>query len=276
MRTWFLAVASLLFGCSHTPITAAELDRVNRPAFVARFEDESGPSVRVFRDDSHWMDELRKKGSKLSASEADEKLAEHLTHGNWRGTGASKEFLPTITRFEVSDGTRANTFALLPKEMPWTNTVPPGVVSRTLESLLTQEVPARPPDVELLKPLGVDAVVEIVIESYGMRSENGRAGCFLSGYGRMFMIEGGGNMWYRSFRADEVASGQDSVDPFAVNKDPRVFRAHMSALIKAVGEQFAQDLQPPRGETARPERKARPEHEEAAQPEQKGSGEDLP
>jgi hypothetical protein len=167
--------------------------------------------------------------------------------------------------------------ALLPREPPWTSTVAPGLVSRALESLLTEEVPVKPPDFELLKPLGVDAVVEIVVEDYGMRSDNGHAGCYLTGYGRMFMIDGGSNMWYRSFRADEVASGQEPLDPFAVNKDPRVFREHMSALAKAVAEQFAADLQPPRAGEGKPNVIERKQPKEESAPEQPApKGEDLP
>ncbi len=279
MRSRFFALAMLSWGCSHVSITASELDRVDRPAFVARFEEDGGPHAHVFRDDAHWVEVLRKreaaarKGSHMSTSEADAKLAEHLEHG--RTDPRSKAFEPAITRFEVADGVRANTVSLLPKEPPWTATVPPGQVSRALESLLTQEVPAKPPDFELLRPLGVDAVVEIVIEDYGLRSEGGRAGCYMTGYGRMFMLDGGGNMWFRAFRADEVASGQDSLDPFQVNAHPHLFREHMSALVKAVAEQFAEDLQPPRGPGPRPEPKPKPA-EEGGTPEQQPSGEDLP
>lgn len=278
MRARLFVLALLSAGCSHIAISASELDRVNRPAFVARFEsDDAGPHAHVFRDDSKWMDELRKKGAKMSASEADEKLTEHLAKGRTEHyKNGQSEFKATITRFEVADGIRATTLAMLPREQPWTSTVPPGAVSRTLESLLTEEVPIKAPDFELLRPLGVDAVVEIVVEDYGMRSDNGNAGCYLTGYGRMFMLDGGGNLWYRSFRADEVASGQEPLDPFAVNKDPRVFREHMSALAKAVAEQFAADLQPPRSGESKPRVLERKQQREETAPEQPQKSEDLP
>jgi hypothetical protein len=151
---------------------------------------------------------------------------------------------PTINRFQVADTLRSHTLAKLPKEAPWTNTARPGDVAAALQSFLVEEVPANPPDYELLRPLGVDAVIEFVVEEYGMRSEDGRAGCFVVGYGRMFMLDGGGNIWFRSFRADQVESGQPHLDPFKVAKDTSLFRSEMSSLLKAVAEVFARDLNP--------------------------------
>ncbi|MBK7860442.1 MAG: hypothetical protein IPJ65_17880 [Archangiaceae bacterium] len=123
-------------------------------------------------------------------------------------------------------------------------------MAAALQSFLVEEVPANAPDYELLRPLGVDAVVEFVVEEYGMRSEDGRAGCYVVGYGRMFMLDGGGDLWYRSFRADQVESKQPHLDPFKVAKDPSLFRAEMSSLLKVVAEVFARDLSPERSGSA--------------------------
>jgi hypothetical protein len=228
----------LATGCAHKPLSGGALDRVIRPAFISRIEDEAGPKSHVFRGDSSYGDKLKK----LSAKEADRRLAVKLAGGAEDPEGNK---VPTINRFQVADTLRSHTLAKLPKERPWTNTARPGDVAAALQSFLVEEVPANAPDYELLRPLGVDAVVEFVVEEYGMRSEGGRAGCYVVGYGRMFMLDGGGNVWFRSFRADQVDSKQPHLDPFKVAKDTTLFRAEMSALLKAVAEVFAKDLNPP-------------------------------
>lgn len=238
MRHLALGVFVLAVGCAHKPLSGSDLDRVQRPAFISRIEDQAGPKARVFRDDSTYRDKLKK----LDAKEADRRLAVKLTSGADDPNGVK---IPSINRFQVADTLRATTLALLPKEAPWTNTARPGDVASALQSFLVEEVPANAPDYDLLKPLGVDTVVEFVVEEYGMRSENGHAGVYVVGYGRMFFLDGGGNVWFRSFRADQIESGQPHVDPFRVAKDPSIFRAEMTALLKAVAEVFAKDLNPP-------------------------------
>ncbi len=223
-----------LVGCAHQPLAGSDLDRAQRPAFISRIEEKAGPRSLVFRDDSSYGGKLKK----LEPKEADRRLQLKLEKG------IPDKAIPSITRFEVADQLRSSTLGLLPRERPWTSVLNPAAVASALESFLVEEVPANAPDYELLKPLGADLVVEFVIEDYGMRSDNGHAGAYLVGYGRMFYLEGGGNVWYRSFRADEVESGQPHVDPFKVAKDPGIFREHLTALIKAVAEQFAKDLQP--------------------------------
>jgi hypothetical protein len=237
----------LAVGCAHKPLSASDLDRVARPAFVSRIEDQAGPKAWVFREDSAYRDKLKK----LEPKEADRRLAVKLTSGSEDEKGNRYN---TINRFQVADTLRATTLALLPKEPPWTNTARPGDVAAALQSFLVEEVPANPPDYELLRPLGVDSVIEFVVEEYGMRSEGGHAGCYVVGYARMFFLDGGGNVWFRSFRADQVDSKQPHVDPFKVAKDPSLFRAEMTQLLKAVAEVFAKDLQPERGSSAEPPR----------------------
>lgn len=234
-RFAFLLLAA---GCAHKPLSGRALDEIHRPAFIARIEDDAGPKAYVFRSDSSYGEKLKK----LSAKEADRRLAAKLAGGSEDAEG-NKQL--TINRFQVGDTLRSHTLSKLPKEAPWTNTARPGDVAASLQSFLVEEVPANAPDYDLLKPLGVDAVIEFVVEEYGMRSEDGRAGCFVVGYGRMFMLEGGGNIWYRSFRADQVESKQPHLDPFKVAKDTSLFRSEMSNLLKAVAEVFAQDLNPP-------------------------------
>ena len=244
MRSYALAVLFLaLAGCAHQPLAGADLDRVRKPAFIARIEENAGPRSNVFRDDSTYGGKLKK----LEPKEADRRLQLKLDRGvTEKGDdGHEHTVVSSITRFEVADQLRASTLGFLPRERPWTNVIDPAAVASALESFLVEEVPANAPDYELLKPLGADAVIEFVVEEYGMRSDEGRGGAYVVGYGRMFFLEGGGNVWYRSFRADEVDSKQPHVDPFKVAKNPALFREHMTTLLKAVSQQFSKDLQPP-------------------------------
>jgi hypothetical protein len=233
-RISLLAVVWGLVGCAHQPLSGSDLDRALRPAFISRIEEKAGPRSLVFRDDSSYGGKLKK----LEPKEADRRLQLKLEKG------IPEKAIGSITRFEVADQLRSSTLGMLPRERPWTSVLNPAAVASALESFLVEEVPANAPDYELLKPLGADVVIEFVIEDYGMRSDDGRAGAYIVGYGRMFYLEGGGNIWFRSFRADEVESGQPHVDPFKVAKDPGIFREHLTALLKAVAEQFAKDLQP--------------------------------
>lgn len=228
----------VMTACAHTPLSSGTLDRIARPAFVSRIEEGAGPKATVFRDDSSYGGKLKK----LEPKEADRRLQLKLAKGVIEGDHV---VVPSITRFEVADALRANTLALLPRDQPWATVVDPVAVASALESFLVEEVPANPPDFELLKPLGADAVLEFVIEDYGMRSDGGRAGVYLVGYGRLFFLEGGGNKWFRSFRLDDIDSGQPHLDPFKVAKDPGLFRDRLTAAIKAVAEVFAKDLTPP-------------------------------
>lgn len=225
--------AVLLFtlaGCAHSPISGAAVGRMMRPALVARIEEGAGPRSVVFRDDNSYGGKLKK----LEPREADRRLQVKLAGG--------------VSRFEVSDSLRANTLALLPQTRPWTNSVHPGEVARALESFLVEEVPANPPDYDLLRPLGADSVVEFVIEEYGMRSSGGRAGVYVVGYARMFFLDGGGNQYIRKFRADEVQSGLPHLDPFAVAKDKnrQLFRGRIVHVMMKVAELLAKDLSPAR------------------------------
>src|SRR5579871_5728847 len=232
-----LLLALALGGCAHTPLAGADLDRASRPAFISRIEENACPLISVFRDDDTYKPRL--KG--LDTKEADRRLKVKLTCA--------------MNRFEISDRLRATTIALLPKERPWPKTVPPEQVARVLESFLVEEVPANPPDLDLLKPLGVDAVVEFVIEQYGMRSEKGHAGLFLEGHGRMVLLGDGREVWRRSFRVDQIDSNDPSLDPFAVAKEIKgekpcgeskgvLYRQAMEAFVDTVASLFAKDLKP--------------------------------
>ncbi len=225
-RCVFLVLMAFLSGCATMRLSGAELDRVMQPAFISRIEDGAGPKSLVFREDGTYRDKLKK----LEPKEADRRLQAKLSKA--------------VTRFEISERLRVNTINQLPKERPWTNIIDPARVASALESFLVEEVPANAPDYDLLVPLGADAVVEFVIEDYGMRSEKGHAGAYVKGYGRMFRLAGRSMLWRRPFEADQIEQGAPHVDPFKVGKDPELFRQAITSLLDGVAEQFAQDLAP--------------------------------
>jgi hypothetical protein len=221
-----LVLLALLSGCTSTRLSGANLDRVVQPAFISRIEVEAGPKSLVFREDDAYGEKLKK----LEPKEADRRLQVKLAKA--------------VTRFEISERLRVNTINQLPEERPWTNIVDPARVASALESFLVEEVPANAPDYDLLVPLGADTIVEFVIVDYGMRSEKGKAGAYLKGYGRMFRLDGRSEVWFREFEADQVESDAPHLDPFKVGKDPDLFRQAISSLLDVVSAQFAADMTP--------------------------------
>jgi len=217
------AAVLCLAGCSHRQLAASDLHRVRRPAVISWIAEGAGPKSLVFREDSAFQDKLKR----LDAREADRRLAVKLAKA--------------VSRFETSDRLRAVALANLPKEPPWTQAVDPARVASALESFLVEEVPANPPDYELLKPLGADAVLEFVIEDYGLRSAGGKASVFASGYGRMFML-GGSELWRQGFRATDA--NRAALDPFKVAEDPELYRSELTGVLDSVAEEFSRALNP--------------------------------
>lgn len=227
MRIALLACAlALSAACAHKPLAGSDLDTVGRPAFISRIEENAGPRSEVFRSDSSYSPKLKR----LTAKEADRRMSLRLQKA--------------MTRFEIAERLRATTASKLPQERPWTNSVDPARVAATLQSFLVEEVPANAPDYQLVGELGADSVVEFVVEEYGVTSDDGRAYAYMLGYGRLFTLDGT-ELWRRSFRVDQRAAGAEGFDPFAVVKDPEVWRNNFSTMIDAVAAQFAQDLNPP-------------------------------
>ncbi|MCP3142358.1 hypothetical protein [Pyxidicoccus xibeiensis] len=219
-------VLALTAGCASQQLAGADLDRVRRPAFISRIEDGAGPKSLVFRDDSAYGDKLKK----LEPVEADRRLTVKLQQA--------------VTRFEISERLRVNTLTQLPREAPWTQAVDPARVASVLESFLVEEVPANAPDYDLVTPLGADAIVEFVVQDFGMRSKGGRAGAYLRGYGRMFTLDGRSEVWRRPFEVDQVAAGDAHLDPFKVGKNPELFRQAISSMLDQVAAVFVKDLTP--------------------------------
>lgn len=227
-RCFLSLLLVLVTGCSTHRLSGSSLDRVSRPAFISRIEENAGPKSLVFREDDAYGDKLKK----LEPKEADRRLQVKLANA--------------VTRFEISERLRLHTFSQLPRERPWTETLDAARVATVLESFLVEEVPANAPDYDLLAPLGADTVVEFVIQDFGMRSEDGRAGAYLEGYGRMFRLDGRSELWRRPFRVDHVESGAEHLDPFKVGKEPELFRLAMTRMLDEVAARFAEDLSPTR------------------------------
>lgn len=223
-------VVALSSSCAHAPLSASALDSIERPAFIARIEEGAGPKSVVFRDDAASYGERLKK---LDAREADRRLGVKLD----KGTDTER----ALTRHQVSDLLRVQVLSQLPKQTPWTRVAPPAQVATVLESFLVDEVPANAPDVTRLSPLGVDAVLEIVVEDYGLRSVKGQAGVYLYGYARLFRVDGG-TLYRRAFFSDELRAGMTGLDPFEVAKHPTVFGDRLRSMLEAIGNQIALDL----------------------------------
>ncbi|MFN0062813.1 MAG: hypothetical protein ACKVPX_09875 [Myxococcaceae bacterium] len=220
-----LALSLSLLGCAHVQLSGRDLDQVKRPAWVSRIEENAGPLARVFREDESYADRLKR----LDPREADRRLALKLASG--------------VSRFEVSERVRAGALGGLPQVAPWTQSVPQASVHTAFESFLVEEVPAHPPDYAVLKSLGADAVVEIVVKDYGLRSEGGRAQVFVEGYGRMFLL-GGGDIWRWPFRKDLLRSDAAGLDPFDIAREPTRFREALTVVLDEVGREMAKELSP--------------------------------
>jgi hypothetical protein len=227
-----VAAAAALSGCASHRISSSNLERVNRPAFISRIEEKAGPRSEVFREDDSYEATLKR----LDPKEADRRLAVKLAQA--------------MTRFELSERLRVTTLAQLPRERPWMQAVDPARVASVLESFLVEEVPANAPDYELMRPLGADAVVELVIQEYGMRSKDGRAGAYVTGYGRLFRLEDGAELWHSDFEADQRESDAPHLDPYRVAKQPALFREALTSLLDGISAQLAQGLTP-RGQATR-------------------------
>ncbi len=241
MRSTTICCALLAAACAHAPLSPSALDDVKAVAIVVRVADEAGPHATVFRDDVAWKPQLAPK--KIEDAEADRRLVSAITNGTFEKDkdGARKLTAHTLTRFELADTLRSQLLDLLPRSHPWAGSVNPADVARALESFLVHEVPAPPPDYHRLLELGVDTVVEIVIEDYGMHADKGRAGLYLVGTARMFRIDGS-ELYHRKFFSDELTAGLEGLDPFAVARNANLFAERLKNIVTAVAQQVAADL----------------------------------
>jgi hypothetical protein len=216
------------------PLDVSSFNAIRTPAIIGRLSARAASSD-VFRSDSTYGAKLGKR----TAAEADKRLADRLTRGSSEGG-------PTMNRFELTDTLRAQARGFMPRGSPWDDTINPVDAARVLESFLIEDAAAGKPDYTLLKQFDADAVLEITIEEYGMRSANGTAGVFVTGNARLVRLDGG-LLYQRRFFSDEVKAGFEALDPFEVEKKPSLFRERLKRVLTAVAEQIALDVTPSSG-----------------------------
>lgn len=113
-----------------------------------------------------------------------------------------------------------------------------------LETFLVQDVTSTPPDYAKLQPLGADAVVEFLIEGYGLRIEKGVPQTWVKGTGRMFRLADGSELWRNGFARTSSDSNLAPLNPAALADNPQPFREQMAAVLDGAAVALAQQLNP--------------------------------
>ena len=206
------ALATL--GCSHAQLSGADLDRVQRPAYVGRVAEGAGPQAR---------------GAGPEQSEAQLVTAMNAAIG----------------KFEVSERLRSQLSVALKGEKPWSNAVPASQVASVLETFLVERVPAVPPDFDRLKSTGADAVVELVVESYGLQPVGSTAEAYVRGYARMFLLSSGSELWRGTFQRTATTQGLPTLDAARVLENAGPYGDQVRALLDGAALQLAAELTPP-------------------------------
>jgi hypothetical protein len=214
VKLWTLRFGLLLtLGCSHAQLSGADLDRVQRPAYVGRLAEGAGP-----------------KATETGVTEP----PQLVTSMN-----------AAIGKFEVSERLRSQVAVALKDEKPWSNAVPASQVASVLETFLVERVPAVPPDYNRLKPTGADAVVELVVEEYGLRPQGAQSQTFVRGYGRMFLLADGSELWRSEFERSGATQGLPALDASAVQLNASAYGDQLRTLLDASAVALAQELTPP-------------------------------
>jgi hypothetical protein len=214
LRTLSLA-ALFAVGCSHAQLTGADLDRVQRPAYVARLAEGAGPKAVGVQ------------------SATDASAAQLLASMN-----------AAIGKFEVSERLRSQLAVALKSEKPWSNAVPASQVASVLETFLVERVPAVPPDYSLLKPTGADAVVELVVEEYGLRPQGTQSQSFLKGTARMFLLSDNSELWRTEFQRSGEVQGLPPLEASALVSNAGPYGDQLRTLLDATAQTLAQELSP--------------------------------
>ncbi len=214
LRTLGLA-ALFAVGCSHAQLTGADLDRVQRPAYVARLAEGAGPKALGVQ------------------SATDASAAQLLASMN-----------AAIGKFEVSERLRSQLAVALKSEKPWSNAVPASQVASVLETFLVERVPAVSPDYSLLKPTGADAVVELVVEEYGLRPQGTQSQSFLKGTARLFLLSDNSELWRTEFQRSGEVQGLPPLDAAALVSNAGPYGDQLRTLLDATAQTLAQELSP--------------------------------
>ncbi len=214
MRSRSLCFGALAaIGCSHTQLSGADLDRVQRPAYVGRVAEGAGPKAAG------------------GTEPAEAQLASAMN--------------AAIGKFEVSERLRSQVSVALKSEKPWSNAVPASQVASALETFLVERVPALPPDYDRLKPTGADSVVELVVQEYGLRPESGRSQSYVRGYARMFLLADGSELWRVDFQRSGGAQGLPALDRADVQSNATPYGDQMRTLLDGAAAALALELTPP-------------------------------
>ena len=200
--------------CSHTQLTAPELDRVQRPAYVGRLDDGAGPRAQGLADTPP------SEGQLLTAMNA------------------------AIGKFEVSERIRSQLAVALRPDKPWSNAVPASKVASALETFLVERDPPLPPDYSRLKPTGADAVLEVVVQEYGLRAEGSAAQSYLRGYARLFLLGDGTELWRSEFQRSGAAQGLAPLKVAGLESDAGPYGEQLRVLLDASALDLAQQLSP--------------------------------
>jgi hypothetical protein len=213
------ALATL--GCSHAQLSGADLDRVQRPAYVGRVAEGAGPRA-------HGVGPDESEAQLLAAMNA------------------------SIGKFEVSERLRSQVSVALKGDKPWSNAVPASQVASVLETFLVERVPAVPPDFDRLKPTGADAVVELVVEEYGLRPQAGVGNTYVQGYARLFLLGSGSELWRAGFQRTASAQGLPALDAASVLANAGPYGDQLRALLDSAATELADALTPPGRRGGRP------------------------
>jgi hypothetical protein len=157
------------------------------------------------------------------------------------GDGALAKTLTTsMTRFVVGRRFEGGVTAQLPTGL--FQIANPTRVAEELELLLVEKGDSDL-DYEKLRKLNVDAVLEIHVNSYGLRRGAQRqVGGFSRGYAQMVTLSGS-TVWRLPFDLDESANGSASVDEAMLAKDVHyAWQQTVDRLAYAVGSLIARDL----------------------------------
>lgn len=202
-----LAVALALAACAHHVTYAQEQGaRVHRLAIVVRvMGNASGDAPEALR-------------------------------GGATPAQVGKKLEAQVSPFEAAERLRSGLIEHLPDLPPW-NTVVPGVQAESvLGSLLTVDRPVTTPEFDDLQKIGVDGVLYVEVEHWGVATRDEQGGFFTQGTGRLFTLPEHDTLWRQAF--DELSAG-GLPKTFL---EPGEARGRLGELCAHVGELLALDL----------------------------------
>ncbi|MBS2027027.1 MAG: hypothetical protein JST54_03900 [Deltaproteobacteria bacterium] len=157
-----------------------------------------------------------------------------------RGTASpeklSKKLEGAMSAFEVAERVRSGLIEHLPDAPPWNTVVPAVQADSVLGDTLTVDRPASSPQFDDLQRIGVDGVLYIEIEHWGVRADDTSSGYMLQGTGRFFTLPGHDTLWRGTF--DTLGDGPLTTGWSQVG----AIREHLMNACRTAGEQLALTL----------------------------------